>query len=303
MTTVMHQLRGLPQLFRFKPVMSWGISAFLLGVAAAVATVGGDLNYLDGGLALLLVLLVQGVVSHGFNDAYDWLTGTDKESIGKGTGGSRVIPEGKMTVAGTAIAATIALALSLIIGAYFVQEYGEVMIALITIAVWASVGYSLPPFKLGYRPFSELTVVLPAITGVVVGTNLVLAGGFSWLSVGVGVLHATFCISWFLVSRMPDYDPDRKAGKRTTVVRFGRHTSRDIAIAYVGLGLVIALFLSAFYTPIFYAAFLWGAVMIHNLHVLRPQSPEMASKIRLANMRQTAYNAFALAVLLSWVGV
>jgi len=101
MPTVAHQVRGVAQLLRVKPVLSWGVSALILGAAVSHARVGASINLFNGLLAVALVVVAQGIVSHGLNDAYDWITGTDRESIGKGTGGSRVIPEGKMTLAGT----------------------------------------------------------------------------------------------------------------------------------------------------------------------------------------------------------
>ena len=303
MTTVAQQLRGLPQLLRIKPVMSWGVSAFLLGVAVAVARTGETISVTNGVLALLLVVIVQGVISHGLNDAYDWLTGTDRDSIAEGTGGSRVIPQGKMTVAGTIGAAVGGIIATLVIGGYFITEFGLPMVALIFVALWSSIAYSTPPLKLGYRPFSELTVVLPALVGVVVGTDLVLSGSWSWLAVGVGFIHAMFCISWFIVSRIPDYEPDKAAGKTTTVVLLGRPVADSVAIAYVGLGLLVAVVMATVYSPLFYGAFVWGAIMVYNLHYLRPTCPQMASDIRSANMRQTTYHAVALAVLLAGVGV
>lgn len=300
---MLRQVRGLPQLFRVKPVVSWGAAALLLGLAVAINRAGVGLNWTDGLIAALGVLLAQGIVSHGFNDAYDWLTGTDKESIGKGTGGSRVIPEGKMSVVGVTSAAALSLAGVVAIGVYFYTIHGLPILVLLAIAVWSPVAYSLPPLKLGYRPFNELVVVLPALVGVVVGTDLVLTGSWSWLAVAAGTVHALFCISWFIVSRVPDYEPDKRVGKVTSVVWVGRDNAALLSAAYLALGLAVASASMVVFTPAFFVGWFGWAVMTANLSLLDAYDPEVASDIRLQNMHLTSLHALMLAGLLIGAGV
>lgn len=303
MPTIAQQVRGLAQLFRVKPVLSWGVSAYLLGVAVAVYTSGLPLNYMHGGLAIVLVMLSQGVVSHGLNDAYDWYTGTDKESIGKGTGGSRVIPQGKMSIYGTVAAAVGGLVGLVGIGTYFVMQYGTPMLVLVGVAIWAPVSYSTPPLKLGYRPFNELVVVLPALVGAVVATELVLTGSWSFLGAAVGWVHALFCISWFVVSRVPDYEPDRRVGKITSIVYVGRDNAALLSAGYLGIGLFPVAWLATAYTPLFLVSFAaWGWLMF-GLSKLDPYDPSTASWIRLRNMHTTTIHAVVIAVCLVMLGV
>lgn len=303
MSTATGRIGALAQLFRFKPVASWGISAFILGAGIAYARVGADVSFADGLLALVLVALAQGYVSHGLNDAYDWWTGTDKESIGKGTGGSRVIPEGKMSFAGTILTALVALAGVLAIGAYFVSKFGAPMVVLIAIAVWAPVAYSVPPLKLGYRPFNELVIVVPAVTGVVVGADMVLAGSWSLVAVVAGFVHAMYCTSWFIVSRLPDYEPDKKVGKVTTVVYLGRKESPVIALAYLWLPLTIIPILVVSVSPVFVVSAVAWAWLTVGLLKLDPTDPEDASRVRLRNMHGTTAHAVLLAIVLGVFGV
>jgi len=303
MSTVSKRAEGLVQLFRVKPVASWGLSAFLLGLAVAYARVGLGIHFEHGGIALLLVVLAQGYVSHGLNDVYDWLTGTDVESIGKGTGGSRVIPEGKLSVMDTLTTAVVALIGVVAIGAYFVLEYGTPMLVLLGIAVWSPVAYSVPPLKLGYRPFNELLVVFPAIVGVVVGTDLVLTGSWSILAVGAGSVHALLCISWFIVSRVPDYEPDRRVGKITSVVYVGRENAALLSASYLALALALVPLLIVYSTPVFIVTVLAWAWMMLGVSKLDAYDPKQASHIRLRNMHTTTAHAVVLASLMVSVGV
>ena len=301
MATANRHVAGLAQLFRVKPVLSWGVSALLLGLALSVQQSGLSLNYVDGLIAAVGVLVAQGFASHGINDVVDWLTGTDKESIGKGTGGSRVIPEGKLSVVETAFVGVVAIAAVAAIGLYFVSLYGFPMLVLLAVALWAPVGYSAPPFKMGYRPFSELTIVVPALTGVVVGIVMVLTGEFTVLSVAVGLMHALFCVHWFIISRLPDYDPDKDAGKVTTVVKLGREKASELAIIYLAAGMMVAAYLAFEYSLLFLTAFPYTMACIRRIERLDPFDPHDASDARLYNMRLTTWHAVVLSALLAVV--
>lgn len=303
MPTVAHQVRGLAQLLRVKPVLSWGIAALLLGASVSYARVGASVDLFNGLLAVVLVVVAQGIVSHGLNDAYDWITGTDKESIGKGTGGSRVIPEGKMTLAGTIAAAVGGLVVVLAIGGYFITEFGAPVVVLIAIAVWSPVAYSVPPLKLGYRPFNEVFVVLPALVGVVVGTDMVLSGSWSWFAVNAGVMHAFYCMSWFIVSRVPDYRPDKEVDKITTVVYVGLENSRFVAWAYLTVGGVVAALLGMYASPVFFAALIPYVLISFFIATFDPFNPHQASASRLKAMHTTTLNAVVISALLVAVGV
>jgi 1,4-dihydroxy-2-naphthoate octaprenyltransferase len=176
------------------------------------------------------------------------------------------------------------------------------MIALMALAIYAPTAYSLPPLKLGYRPFAELTVVVPALVGVVVGTSLVLSGSVPPVALGAGFVHALFCVSWFIVSRIPDYNPDRKAGKNTTVVRFGRQTAVGIAGLYACAAGIAAAVMTPV-TPVFAFGIVAAAVHIQTLAGLDPFDPEDASEARLRNMHTTTAHSLLLAAGLALSGV
>lgn len=298
MATANRHLAGLTQLFRVKPVLSWGVSALLLGVGVSLAQNGLALNYVDGIVAAVGVLVAQGFSSHGLNDTVDWLTGTDKESIGKGTGGSRVIPEGKLSVVETATVGLIATIIVGAIGLYFIGQYGMPMVALLFIALWAPIGYSAPPFKMGYRPFSELVIILPSLIGVVVGIVMVLTGEFSVFALLVGLMHALYCIHWFIISRLPDYHPDLSAGKVTTVVWAGRERARKISLAYLLLGFAVSMHLTLAYSMAFAVAAIYVPLCTATLISLDPFDTFDASNARLQNMHLTTLHAVVLSVLL-----
>lgn len=293
---------GLYQLSRPDPVASWAGGAFVIGAALAFIHAGTALLWRDGLIAFVGVVAAISFGAHGLNDAYDWVTGTDRESIGKGTGGSRVIPDGTFSVVETVLVGVAGLGVTLVVGIYFFARHGWPILVLTAIAVGAPVAYSLPPFKLAYRPFPELIVVAPALTGVTVGSELVLAGLITRTAVLAGLVHSAFSISWYMVSRVPDYEPDRRAGKTTTVVYLGREKAPLVSATYLLAGVALAAVgLIAFGWP-FAVTPVFGAFLLVGVARLDPSDSEQASALRYRQMRTTTVHAAALALAIAVYG-
>lgn len=294
---------GLYQLSRPDPAASWAGGAFAIGAAIAAVRVGTELRWRYGLLALVGVVAAISLGAHGINDAYDWLTGTDRESIGEGTGGSRVIPQGALSVVETALIGVVGLAIAFAAFAVLFLEYGRPILALAALVLGAPIAYSLPPLKLAYRPFAELIVVVPALTAVTLTAELVLSGAVTPTGALAGLVHAAFSISWFVVSRLPDYEPDARAGKTTTVVYLGRESAPTIAAAYLLCGVGLSLLgLATFGWP-FAVTPAFGAYMLVGLVRLNPSDPGQASAIRYRQMRSSTVHALALAAAIAAAGV
>ena len=113
-----------------------------------------------------------------------------------------------------------------------IQVYNRLGCTIILFAVvgfYAAVGYSVSPLRLGWRPFSEWTVVYPVITTLVVAVNYLATGHISFLAFLVGTTHAMYNIRWFMDSRMVDIEPDHKHGKITTPIFMNLHHIRGDA--------------------------------------------------------------------------
>lgn len=300
--TLTRYARGLYQLSRPDPVVSWAGGAFVIGAALAYFHAGLGVLWRDGLIAFMGVIAAISFGAHGVNDVYDWLSGTDKESIGKGTGGSRVIPEGKLSVMETASAGVVGLTVTLGVGVYFFLKHGWPILVLTAIAIGAPLVYSLPPFKLAYRPFPELLVVVPTLTGVTIGSELVLAGSITWIAILAGLVHSAFSISWYMVSRVPDYEPDKSTGKTTTVVYLGRDKAPLIATIYLLLGVGLSLVgLVEFGWP-FVVTPTFGVFLLIGISRLDPYDPVQASAIRYRQMRSTTVHAAVLALAITVYG-
>lgn len=213
------KLQALEKLFRLRPVIAWTICGVLLGVSVAINEYGFDLNYFLVAQVLFGALLIQGIIAHAVNDLVD--ESVDRKTDIKGTGRFKVLISGIATRKELALLSIFCILLTIHIASNMYASIGDISLLFYFIGLYAAICYSLPPFKLGWRPFAEWTIVFPVLTTLVVATNYIATGHFSYLSVLVGFIFALLNIIWFIVSRIMDYIPDKEAGKITTPVRYG----------------------------------------------------------------------------------
>lgn len=215
----------------------------LFGQAMAFATTGrfhpGWL-YVCAWLGLLLQMLIVFA-----NDYVDRETDAGNATYARFSGGSRVLPQGRLTPEALRVAAWVVLGLLGLAGgalALFAGRPGVLGLAGATaLLVWA---YNFPPLRLAYRGHGELVQGLG--TGVVLpllGFH-VQSGGFAgfvwWALVPMVLLGAVGNI----VTALPDYPSDRASGKRTYPVKRGqwlarRHALELLAVAAACSGLVL----------------------------------------------------------------
>lgn len=154
------------------------------------------------------------------------------------SGGSRVLPEGRLDARDLLRAGWAALGLVMVVGIYLTLTFHRVLTLPLMIAglalLWA---YSMPPLRLNYRGGGELlqatgcALLLPLLgyyaqTGTLAGfPGIVLLPFFSY--------HLISAVA----TTIPDVAADRQAGKHTLAVRLGIRSAARWSIA---LGLVAA---------------------------------------------------------------
>ncbi len=196
--------------------------------------------------AMLLLAHAFGLLDHAYivlsNDLADHATDRDNDTYTAFSGGSRVVPEGSITL-GALSRAAIGAAISLLALALLATPVRPLapLFALAALALlWA---YSHPPLRLSYRGGGEL------LQGLGVGVVLPLWGfyaqagsleAFPWLVLAPLVLLHTV---GNVITALPDTPSDARADKRTWPVRVGqraarRHVVTGLACALVAIGLV-----------------------------------------------------------------
>lgn len=212
------KLLVLVKLFRLRPTIAWAVCGSLLGISIAIHEYGLELNWLLLALAFVMVVLIQAFLSHAINDISD--VEVDKITDLEGTGRYKVLVSGISTKNELSKLAYMVLIISFLIIYNLYSVLGWKVLIFAAVGVYAPLAYSLEPFKLGWKPFSEWTIVFPLLLCIVIGVNFVATGSISFLAVVAGVIFALYNIVWFLISRIMDYEPDKKAGKITTIVQY-----------------------------------------------------------------------------------
>ena len=209
----------LYKLFRFKPTVAWSLCGILLGISVAIHEFGYELNWLYLAVAVFPVVLMQGFIAHAINDLSD--EEVDKKTDMKSTNRFKVLISGIASRHDLVIIAYAFFVITLCAALFLLMSLGFLILIFYVVGLYAALGYSVPPLKLGWRPYSEWSIVLPVLVTLVVAVNYVATGSLSFLAFVIGLLFALFNIIWFLVSRMMDYEPDKAAGKITTFVKHG----------------------------------------------------------------------------------
>jgi len=205
----------------------------LLGQALAFAALGRfsvGLMYCAGVFGTLVQLVIVFV-----NDFADRETDAHNTTFSRFSGGSRVLPEGRIAPASLRRAALIVLALLGLFcgGLALAGRPWAPMFALATaLLVWA---YNHPPLRLAYRGHGEL------LQGIGIGVVLPLAGyylqagtltGFGWHAL-VPLLLLGYTGN--ILTALPDAPSDRASGKRSYPVRRGEWVARRHALELLAM--------------------------------------------------------------------
>jgi 1,4-dihydroxy-2-naphthoate octaprenyltransferase len=214
---VEQQIRVLNALARWRPLMAWGGSAGVLGVAASIYLVGArQVDWPLACMAVLGVILLQ-FAAHPLNDISD--VEVDRATDIKGTGREKVLVAGMASIRDLSKITLVMFAV--VVGLLaFVAASRPYALPLAAIGFLSVTAYSLPPFRLAYRPFAEFIVVFPAHVAMVVGIVYVATNQFPLLAVVAGVIHGLGGMTFYGASRSMDVTADARFGKNTTRVLY-----------------------------------------------------------------------------------
>ncbi len=253
----------------------WGGHRFWAGVwrvvdpkitlaSAASLFLGTSAAARDGKLAIgWLVLTVLGIflleaAKNMSGEIFDWDSGTDArvapEDRSPFSGGKRVLVDALMTRWQAAVVAFLLYAFGGAVGlAIAIHEPRVLWLGLAGAAI--AFFYHAPPFKLSYRGFGEIAVLLAYGPMILCGAYLVQRAVVPlWLlhlALPLGIMIAAF----LFVNEMPDAAADAASNKRTIVVRLGkRRASRAFALLpLAAFGYQLAL---PFLAPVGYGVWL-----------------------------------------------
>lgn len=190
-----------------------------LAVGAATAWRSGGWDPFLWLLILVTSFLVH-LATNLSNDYFEFFSGADD---GDSLGGSRVLHEGKISLAQLGRAIVLLYTTAFVLGVWIVAMSGVWWLAPIMFFSFASsLFYTAPPIRYGYHGLGELFVGINMGPVMVVGTCAALTGHFVprglWISIPIGTLVAAI----LFYQSLPDMDCDKAVGKYTLAVRLGR---------------------------------------------------------------------------------
>lgn len=255
-------------------------------------------------IPMLVAALAFGVFDQLFivfaNDVADEEGDRENETFNLFSGGSRVLPEGKLTRRALSVAALVMaacmLALSGGLALFADRPAMPAAWALAIVLLWS---YSYPPLRLAYRGWGE------AAQGLGVGVALPLIGWYlqagdlvavPWQALAPGFLLA---FASNISTALPDHPADAKVDKLSWPVRYGqprarKHSMQIIAVAVLLTPVVLE---GMEQTDWLIVELLTLAALAPNLHFRRKANAENVEQCR----RFVFFNGLAInAALVGW---
>ncbi len=173
----------------------------------------------DAALAALLGAFLIQIATNFANDMFDFEKGADTEDR---LGPTRAAQAGLLSVAQLRRGIIVSFAIALGTGLYLTWIAGPAVLAIGLASMAAGLAYTGGPFPLAYNGLGDVFVMGFFGFVAVCGTAFVQAlyvPEIAWLaSIPIGALATGILV----VNNVRDFEGDRRAGKTTLVVRFGR---------------------------------------------------------------------------------
>jgi len=207
-------------------------------------------GYFDLGYALLATFGL--VLTHGsvnaLNDYFDYRSGIDLNVRRTPfSGGSGLVPEGKLPLKHALWIGIITSLAALIIGVYFIRVSGLLLLPLLVIAALCLVLYTPAILK---TPWPEWSPGLGLGILPLLGFYFIQAGEYNWMVLIASIPSGILVHNLLLLNEFPDVEADRKGGRKTTPVLFGMEAAGRLfrpmtVLVYVSIaGCVLATLIS-----------------------------------------------------------
>lgn len=172
------------------------------------------------------------------NDYSDFKNGIDTNTKRtRYSGGTGVLPENLIKPRVIYCAGIAFLILGGLTGLYFVTIKGIVILILLSFAIISIYFYSTNIVNAG---LGELFVGIKGCM-IVMGSYYIQSDTIGFTSVFVGIIVGLLSAAVLLITSFPDYDADKKSGRRTLVILSGRENSVKIftLLIMVTYGMII----------------------------------------------------------------
>ena len=204
-------------------------------MATAIAWRDGAFHWPSALCALAGAMLIQ-VGTNFANDYFDFVKGADtEERIGplRATQAGLVSPETMRR------AVIITFGLVALPGAYILYRGGWPFLMIGVVSIACGVLYTAGPLPLGYVGLADLFVLVFFGPVAVCGTYYLQAQGLTGSVLVASLAPGLLSVALLTVNNLRDVEQDRKAGKKTLAVRFGRTFARYEYAVSIGVACAV----------------------------------------------------------------
>ena len=193
-----------------------GIAPVLMGTIMAF---GDGIGHTSTALVCLLTALLLQIGTNLANDYYDFKKGADTQER---VGPTRVTQSGLIPPEQVKAAFIGVFALAALASIYLVARGGWPITVLGVAAILSGIFYTAGRYPLGYMGLGDLLVFIFFGPVAVAGTYYVQSLELNAAIIFAGFAPGLMSVAILTVNNLRDIDSDRKSGKNTLAVRFGR---------------------------------------------------------------------------------
>jgi 1,4-dihydroxy-2-naphthoate octaprenyltransferase len=213
-----------------------GIAPVLIGTAMAL---GDGIHHGPTALVCLLAALTIQIATNLANDYFDFLKGAD---TAQRIGPIRVMQAGLVKPREMKCAIVLIFGLSVMGCVLLVLRAGWPIAVLGILSILSGIFYTAGPRPLGYLGLGEVFVLFFFGPVAVGGTYYVQSFEINVAVVLAGVAAGLWSSAVLAVNNLRDIDSDRRCGKRTLAVRFGKTFAQyEYALCVISAALVPVL--------------------------------------------------------------
>ncbi len=286
-----------PWILAFRPkTLPAAIAPVAIGTAIAY---GYGVCYLPmAALALFGALAIQ-IATNLANDYFDFKKGADTHER---VGPVRVSQAGLIPPETVRRAMILVFTLAAVTAIVLVLRAGWPILVIGVLAILSGLFYTAGPRPLGYMGLGEVFAFVFFGPVAVAGTYYVQALEFSWAAMIAGIAPGFFSVAILCVNNLRDMEGDRKAGKRTLAVRFGRGFAlSEYLLAVIAAGLTpVAVYLLTGYKPwtLVSTAILFWSVGVIKTVMTRQDGPSLNAALATTGKLLAVYS---LVYSIGWI--
>ncbi|MCK5124777.1 MAG: 1,4-dihydroxy-2-naphthoate polyprenyltransferase [candidate division Zixibacteria bacterium] len=210
--------------------------------------VGGVLAYSHGGFSILpflAALFGSVMIQIGTNFANDFFDFKKNTDTAERVGPMRVTQAGLVTQRQITMAMIIAFGLAFLAGIYLVSIGGWPIVIIGLASILCGVLYTAGPYALGYLGLGEIFVLVFYGPVALAGTYYVQTLNAPTEIIVAGLPFGMISTAILIVNNLRDVDTDKKTGKNTLAVRFGKTFARiEYAVMIAGAGVIAPILMS-----------------------------------------------------------